>query len=379
MPPFNLASSGVIRTRDVPSVSYAIPPPPATRSWDASPIDINVSPSTIPATAPIGLDAFLAGDNDVCQVAAKVPVGWSYNGWYYTEQAVKDIAYWIGLNGITASLGHVDDKNAPHEFKDVAVVWVGAQYNEEEKATYARGYVNPERPDVKRLIRSGVVNRVSPDAIMHVHKDDAGHFIIDSLELMNLDLVPRLRNGTESGIAARDMFNDESDCAGEVNSTLSEENKQPEATAEVPPVDNGTEIVAEATDSATPPSTNAEEGQAEGMSIELKDMLGQLGDNPVERLKSLLGLEAESNARKAEAVFTATLKDMVEGADAQELITLMVKPQAGDTAETVKVRITDCLNDPKVKKILASKFNSPIVKGSTPKDTGKPNIGYRNY
>lgn len=367
------------RTTDAYASTQSLPsnvPPP--RSWDASPINIEISPSNIAITAPIDLNAFLAGDMDVCQVAAKVPVGWSYNGWYYTEQAVKDVAYWIGMNGIVGNLGHVEDEKAAYEFKDVAVIWVGAQYDEIEKATYARGYVNPERSDVKRLIRSGVINRVSPDAIMHCSKNADGFFVVETLELLSLDLVPRLRNGTESGIAAKDMVNDESACAGEVKETLSEDVNREETAGTGTPepqaeqhTDPAVGLEGAAPDSASPAGPVID--------AELQDAIAQLGENPAQRIKGLLNMENIGRMKQAEELFTVALKDMVEGEDAQELVSLMVKPQAGDTRETISARITDCLNEPKLKKILASRFNSPTVKGSPPKDTGKPKIIYQNY
>ena len=248
-----------------------------------------------------------------------------------------------------------------------------------EKATYARGYVNPERKDVKRLIRSGVINRVSPDGIMHCTKNPDGFLVIDTLELLSLDLVPRLRNGSESGIAAKDMYKDESACAGEVKNTLSEDvNREGTAGAGTPEPE--VEPAVEPAVEPEAPATNEEAASAAPIiDAELQDAIAQLGENPAQRIKGLLSLENSNKMKQAEELFTVALRDMVEGEDAQELVSLMVKPQADDTKETITARITDCLNEPKLKKILASRFDNPIVKGSPPKDTGKPKIIYQNY
>lgn len=346
-----------IRKRINASSSEFIPPPPdAGMALSAWPIDIYVSPSNIPVTAPIDVDTFLNGDADVCQVVAKVPSGWSYNGWYFKEQAVQDMAESIAGNGITAGLGHISDMSA--DFGDIAVVWVGAQYVPEEKAMYARGYVNPDKPEVKRLIRSKVVNRVSPDGIAQGEIDDNGYLTIDNFNILSLDLVPRLRNGTESGIEARDMLKQESVCAGEVKDELDEANEKVVITEEVSEEKVEKEVAA-----------NDELG-------EIRDMLEALGENPAQRLADLLKLEAEILAKEAEAKLSQAISDMVAGEDAKELVSLMVKPMAGETDEQIKTRITDCLNDPKVKKILSSRFAAPAINGTAPPADTKPKLIY---
>ena len=101
-------------------------------------IDINIS-STIPQR-PL-LDWMRSSLAITMHARSLQSARRSYNGWYYTEQAVRTLPIDRAKrhNGVP---GHVDDKNAPHEFKDVAVVrW---ERSTTRKRRRMRGYVNPK-------------------------------------------------------------------------------------------------------------------------------------------------------------------------------------------------------------------------------------------
>lgn len=322
----------------------------------AWPIEIEMSPSEIPATAPIELDKFLAGEDDPCQVIAKIPEGWSYNGYYFTQQAIMDIANTISGNGVTGGLGHVKDEM---DFGEVAVVWVGALHKPELSATFVRGYVNPERKEVKRLVRSGVINRVSTDGYASF-SDPSDERKITTFNVVSLDLTPRFRNGTESGLAAKDTFHPSTEDAEgkEVNETdMTDENKVPTEEQETPSADQ------------TLTDLQARADELEQALADLKDMLKPLGENPKERIANLLALEEKINEDAAKNVLAEAIADMVEGEDARALVGMLLKPTTGEAIESAKARVQDCLANPELKRLLTSRFADNAPKGNPVKNS----------
>jgi len=59
--------------------------------------------------------------------------------------------------------------------------------------------------NLKRHIKSQVINRVSTKGYAKMGTDDESRQVLTSFDLVSLDPAPRLRNGTESLIIARDM------------------------------------------------------------------------------------------------------------------------------------------------------------------------------
>lgn len=280
-------------------------------------LSVEVGPDVIPATAPIDIEGFLAGDADPCQVVAKVPVGWSSNGYFFSEKAVRDIADKISREGATAGLGHIEPGAVGYEFPPVAVAWVGALYDEAARAAFVRGYVDPAMPDLKRHIRSQVINRVSTDGYAKMESGEDGRQVLTSFDLVSLDLAPRLRNGTESPIVARDMK------GKEVEDGLSEDCNGKEA-----------------------PDAKA----AQVMEL--------LGANPLDRVRDLLELEEGVKAGRQQEALSKVVDQLVEGEDARPLVMKLAALGGPADEEALTARVKDVLADPAVRRVLDARFTT---------------------
>lgn len=272
----------------------------ASGAW---PLTVEMSPESIPATAPIDVEGFLGGDPDPCQVVAKVPAGWSSNGYFFSEAAVRDIAAKIAKEGATAGLGHIEHEGIGYHYPPVAVAWVGALYDEARRCAFVRGYVDPGMPDLKRHIRSQVINRVSTDGYAKMETDTEGRQVLTSFDLVSLDLAPRLRNGTESPIVARDMKHEE------VDERLAEEAK------------------------------DMEKALLEGEAGEALDLLGSA---PLRRVRDLLALEDRVARQEQEALLARVVDELVDGEDARPLVAKLAAVKGTGTEARPGREVHDC-------------------------------------
>jgi len=167
---------------------------------------------------------------------------------------------------------------------------VGAIYDEARRAAFVRGYVDPSMPDLKRHIRSQVINRVSTDGYARMETDDEGGKVLVSFDLVSLDLAPRLRNGTELPIVARDMKGKE-----EADVKAMEEQKERAADAQA-------------------------EARQDGIGPEAREALSMLGKEPLVRVRDLIALEERVKRREQEEALARVVDEMVEGEDARPLV-----------------------------------------------------------
>ena len=326
-------------------------PKPEGPEQYAGPIDIEYDKELIPVTAPIDLEKFLAGDTDPCEIVAKIPVGWSANGYYVGEGCVRDMAKGLAA-GLTGGMGHVPKDMQGYEFPDINAIWVGAIYDETRKAAYVRGYVDPAYPELKRHIRSGVVNRVSSDIIVTSTERDGSDVIFTGCVIQSLDFAPRLRNGFQAPVQAQDMAGNKDH--REVIESMEDE-KDP--TLKEP----------EIKEPAEPAAPQAEPDPAEPTLEEqlrrFTDLLAPLGEHPAERINELLAMEEGLNKRTAEELHGKVMQDLVKSEDARVIMTRLVPVDPAADEATLRQRVTDCMNDPALKRVLTGRFADQPVKG----------------
>lgn len=327
----------------------------------AGPIDIEYDKESIPITAPVDIDAFLAGDPDPCQIVAKIPVGWSANGYYIAEGCVRDMAKGLAA-GLTGGLGHVPKDVEGYEFPEIKALWVGAVYDEAKRAAYVRGYIDPAHPELKRHIRAGVVNRVSSDILVtQTEKDAEGNLIFTGCVIRSLDFTPRLRNGFQAPVEAQDMTSAEAGISihREVIEQMDSENvktdlAETEVAVETAPAAEVVEAVAE-------PAEPTLEEQLRRFT----DLLAPLGADPAGRIKELLSLEANIKAKEAKELHERVVKDLVKGEDARAVMTRLVPLDPAATEDVYRQRITDCLNDSALRRVLTGRAADQPIKAST--------------
>lgn len=329
----------------------------------AGPIDIEYDKESIPITAPVDIDAFLAGDPDPCQIVAKIPVGWSANGYYIAEGCVRDMAKGLA-SGLTGGMGHVPKDVEGYEFPDISAFWVGAIYDEARKAAYIRGYIDPAYPELKRHVRSGVVNRVSSDILVtQSERDNNGNLVFTGCVIRSLDFAPRLRNGFQAPVEAQDMTSAEAGTSihREVIEQMGSENKDMAVELTATEVDPG--VVEPGIE--TPQEPTPSEPTLEEQLRRFTDLLAPLGEHPEERIKELLELEAGIRAKEAQALHEKVVQDLVKGEDARVVMTRLVPMDPSASEETYRQRITDCLSDPALKRVLTGRAADQPIKAST--------------
>lgn len=328
----------------------------------AGPIDIEYDKDSIPITAPVDIDAFLAGDPDPCQIVAKIPVGWSANGYYIAEGCVRDMAKGLAA-GLTGGLGHVPKDVEGYEFPEISALWVGAVYDEAKRAAYVRGYIDPAHPELKRHIRAGVVNRVSSDILVTQNEKDAeGNLIFTGCVIRSLDFAPRLRNGFQAPVEAQDMTSAEAGTSihREVIEQMDSENKDMAVELTATEVDPG--VVEPGIE--TPQEPTPSEPTLEEQLRRFTDLLAPLGEHPEERIKELLSLEADIKAKEAKELHERVVKDLVKGEDARAVMTRLVPLDPAATEDVYRQRITDCLNDSALRRVLTGRAADQPIKAS---------------
>ena len=339
------------------SYQIILEPKPNGPEQYAGPIDIEYDKEAIPITAPVDIDAYLAGDPDPCQVVAKIPVGWSANGYYIAEGCVRDMAKGLAA-GLTGGMGHVPKDVEGYEFPEISALWVGAVYDEAKRAAYVRGYIDPSHPELKRHIRAGVVNRVSSDILVTQNEKDAdGNLIFTGCVIRSLDFTPRLRNGFQAPVEAQDMSSADAGTLThrEVIEQMDSENEKTyvsEPAAEAP--------AAEVVEAVAEPAEPTLKEQLRRFT----DLLAPLGTDPAGRIKELLSLEADIKAKEAKELHERVVKDLVKGEDARAVMTRLVPLDPAATEDVYRQRITDCLNDSALRRVLTGRAADQPIKAS---------------
>lgn len=336
----------------------------------AGPIDIEYDKDSIPITASVDVEKLLAGDPDPCHIVAKIPVGWSANGYYISEGCVRDMAKGLSA-GLTGGLGHVGKAEEGYEFPEISAVWLGAIYDEGRRAAYVRGVIDPAYPELKRHIRAGVVNRVSSDIIVTSDERDAeGNLIFTGCVIKSLDFAPRLRNGFQAPVEAQDMAAASSGISIHrevIEQMESEKDLEKTETAET---STAAEVIEAAPgvvepDVAEPAEPEIKEPTLEEQVRRFTDLLAPLGENPAERINQLLELEAGIRAKEAAELHGKVMQDMIAGEDARVVMTRLVPMDPKADEATYRQRVTDCLSDPALRRVLTGRSaDTPIKTGS---------------
>lgn len=351
----------------------------------AGPISITYNWRDIPVAASFDLAKFIAGDDDPCHIVACIPAGWSYNGYYLTDSAVRSIAAQVNEMATTGALGHMPFGAAGKlAFPEIAAAWIGAIYDEATKTAYVRGIVDPAFPELKRHIRAGLVNRVSTDLLVKAAKPSSdGGLAITEVILRSIDFTPRLKNAFDGqGVVAQDMLE-------ETNNTAEVIEKMDIAETEVsvPQEPTPTEPIAEEPIAAPPesqpenpepvPQPEAPAAEPEAAPVpeaaeptELETLIASLGETPAARLRYLIEYEANGRKSEAEALRGQVLQDMVKDPDARALIGRMVQlnPEAG--REQYEVEIKDMLNLPEMKNLISGRHADRVIRPQGPQGAG---------
>lgn len=341
--------SSVLKDTQVQIVFEPRPEGPAPY---AGPIDIEVDKESIPITASIDLGKYLGDDTDPCSVVAKIPVGWSFNGYYLAESAVQAIVEQVKKWPLSGSRGHAPKNPEADNFSypEINVVYVGAVYDESRRAGYLRGYIDPAYPELKRHVRSGLVNRVSTDLLVTEAQatSDGGIAITDCLA-RSLDFAPRLKNAFDQGVVAQDMIQE--DKTSEVINPMNKDEKHPIED----PKPEGEQL---------DPTSAAEEtleSETTSEPTELEVLVASLGADDaarVARLKALLTLDVKAKQDEADALRGQVLKDMIADEDVRALIGRMVPMQPDYDYAKYQVVVKDMLNDPVVQKALSKRADT---------------------
>lgn len=363
------------------TVQMVLEPRPDGPEKYAGPIDVEVDKDTIPITAPVDIEKFLAGDADPCHIVAKIPVGWSHNNYYLSERAVQALVKQIATQGLTAARGHVRKEDEPYEFPTINAAWIGAIYDAEKRAGYVRGIIDPAYPELKRHIRAGLVNRVSTDLmVLEASPLEGGSVAIVDCIAKSLDFAPRLKNGYQQAVVAQDMTKTDED--EQTNHKTAEVIDQMDKLDE-PKVTEPTEPVAAepiAPEPAVEP-TPEPEPVPEPEPTELETLIASLGADPVARINELLANEAKLKQAEADALKGKVLKDMVKDEGQRIILGRLLPSDPSYDEAKYGVAVQDMLKDPELQSAFAgtSRRADATIKptGAAPEKKGALAIAVR--
>jgi hypothetical protein len=122
------------------------------------------------------------------------------------EQVAKETA--------AGYLGHQKAENVGDEFPIPVTHWVGAKWDEREKAAYFRGVVDKAAPELKRWIRAGRINSTSIFGVPTLAKGAGGETAVTGYRLLSIDWTPLGRAGMPTAVVAKGEMGEADDRGG---------------------------------------------------------------------------------------------------------------------------------------------------------------------
>ena len=178
-----------------------------------------IQPADIPTAPGVDIDAIKDGDKNSLEIVVEVPSSKSKRGWDYKPQAIKDIVDHVNVHTLSGFLGHQKQENLETEFPTPVAHWVGASWDDNKKAGYFRGVIDPAAENLKRWIRAKRVKEVSIYGIPKL-KQSSGETSVVGYKPLSIDFVPIGRPGMPTSIVATGEMDDES--AGELDGSHEE-------------------------------------------------------------------------------------------------------------------------------------------------------------
>lgn len=160
-----------------------------------------IQPADIPTAPGVDIDAIKDGDPNSLEIVVEVPSSKSKRGWDYKPQAIKDIIDHVNVHTLSGFLGHQKQENLETEFPTPVVHWVGASWDDNKKAGYFRGVIDPAAENLKRWIRAKRVKEVSIYGIPKL-KQSSGETSVVGYKPLSIDFVPIGRPGMPTSIVA---------------------------------------------------------------------------------------------------------------------------------------------------------------------------------
>ncbi len=160
-----------------------------------------IQPADIPTAPGVDIDAIKDGDPNSLEIVVEVPSSKSKRGWDYKPQAIKDIIDHVNVHTLSGFLGHQKQENLETEFPTPVAHWVGASWDDNKKAGYFRGVIDPAAENLKRWIRAKRVKEVSIYGIPKL-KQSSGETSVVGYKPLSIDFVPIGRPGMPTSIVA---------------------------------------------------------------------------------------------------------------------------------------------------------------------------------
>lgn len=160
-----------------------------------------IQPADIPTAPGVDIDAIKDGDKNSLEIVVEVPSSKSKRGWDYKPQAIKDIVDHVNVHTLSGFLGHQKQENLETEFPTPVAHWVGASWDDNKKAGYFRGVIDPAAENLKRWIRAKRVKEVSIYGIPKL-KQSSGETSVVGYKPLSIDFVPIGRPGMPTSIVA---------------------------------------------------------------------------------------------------------------------------------------------------------------------------------
>lgn len=158
-----------------------------------------MKPEDIPLAPGVDVNALKTGDTEPMEVVVEIPAGKSKRGWNYKPQALQKIVGEVMSQGLPGFLGHQKAEDVDTQFPQPVTHWVGGMWKDGK--AFFRGVVDKSAPDLKRWIKSKVVNTVSIFGIPKLQQS-AGEIEVVDYKALSIDWTPLGRAGMPTKVVS---------------------------------------------------------------------------------------------------------------------------------------------------------------------------------
>lgn len=155
---------------------------------------------SIPINKGVDIEALKQGDSSPMDIVVKIPASTSTRNWDYKDTAIKDIVKVVNEKTLNGFKGHQKAENISTEFPDIQTHWVGAKWDETEKAGFFRGIMDKSATQLKDWISNGRIKQVSIFGKPDLHEDENGKISVIGYDPMSIDWTPLDRQGMPTEI-----------------------------------------------------------------------------------------------------------------------------------------------------------------------------------
>jgi len=158
-----------------------------------------MKPEDVPIAPGVDVNALKVGDDEPMEVVVEVPTGKSKRGWNYKPAALQKIVGEAMSQGLPGFLGHQKPEDVDTQFPQPVTHWVGGLWKDGK--AYFRGVIDKSAPDLKRWIRSKVINTVSIFGVPKLQQVGGEINVVDYTPL-SIDWTPLGRAGMPTRIVS---------------------------------------------------------------------------------------------------------------------------------------------------------------------------------